>query len=135
MKHSRYVDIVQSPIQTSDFIQCAEEVILFFSANKSGEYFGYARMSGLIKGQSPRPRPTRPAEDALKTCGSNMPEMFFTPGTECAPEGAIFIDTYRDIIFWEADIASQDNSSPNLISGAHEARVGGEGADSAKDQE
>ncbi|CAD6569363.1 MAG: hypothetical protein ASARMPREDX12_002387 [Alectoria sarmentosa] len=119
----------------NEAFECAEGVFLFFSANKSGEYFGYARMSGLIKGLSPRPRPTRPAEDALKTCGSNMPEMFFTPGTECAPEGAIFIDAYRDTIFWEADIASQDTSSPKLVSGAHEARVGGEGVDPAKDQE
>lgn len=122
-------------LQTSDLIQCAEEVFLIFSANKSGEYFGYARMSGLIKGQSPRPRPTRPAEDALKTCGSNMPEMFFTPGTACAPEGAIFIDAYRDTIFWEADIASQDNSSPKVVSEAHEARVGEEGAAPAKNKE
>ena len=42
----------------------------------------------------------------------DMPEIVFTASTECAPEGAIFIDASRGTIFWEAEIASQDNSSP-----------------------
>lgn len=114
---------------------CADDVYLIFSANKSGEYFGYARMKGLIEEHSPRTLPANPAEDAIEKCESGMPEIVFTPGTECAPEGAIFIDAYRGTIFWEADIASQDNSSPKLFFGAHEVRTRGEGTEPVKNKE
>lgn len=110
---------------------CAEEVHLIFSANKSGEYFGYARMQGLIDGQSPRSGPTKPAEDLLNTNESDTPEIVFTPSTKCAPQCAVSVDSYRGTIFWEADIASRDDSSPKLFSGAAETKGGGEGVDSA----
>ena len=64
-----------------------------------------------------------------------MPKIVFTPSTECAPEGAIFIDAYRSTIFWEADVASEEDSSPRLISGAQDTSSGGEPADLAKNGE
>lgn len=122
-------------VEASDMIQCTDDVYLIFSANKSGEYFGYAKMKGLIEEHSPPSLPARGREDAMEKGESDMPEIVFTPGTECAPEGAIFIDAYRGTIFWEADIASQDDSSPKLFFGAHEVKTGTEGADTAKDKE
>lgn len=119
----------------SDLIQCADDVYLIFSANISGEYFGYARMQGLIEDHSPRLRPARPAEDSPKKCEFCMPKIVFTPSTECAPEGAIFIDAYRSAISWEADVASEEDSSPRLSSGAQDTSNGGEPADLAKDGE
>ncbi len=116
-------------------IQSADEVYLIFSVNKSGEYFGYARMRGLITGQTSKPRPTRPAEDDLEMTESDMPEIVFTPATECAPEGAIFIDAHRGSIFWEADCASKDDFSPKLSSETHDLKSGGSLAGSAKDKE
>ena len=123
-------------VETSDLIQSAEDVYLIFSANKSGEYFGYARMQGLINVLPPESRPKRPAEYALKTNESDMPEIVFTPSTECAPEGAIFIDASRGTIFWEADVASQDSSGPNLSPETDGAKSGdGKPAEPANDQE
>lgn len=92
-------------------------------------------MQGLIDGQSPRSGPTKPAEDLSNTNESETPEIVFTPSTECAPQGAVFVDSYRGTHFWEADIASRDDSSPKLFSGAAEIKGGGEGVDSAKNKE
>lgn len=71
-------------------------------------------MQGLINVLPPESRPKRPAEYAVETNETDMPEVVFTASTECAPEGAIFIDASRGTIFWEADMASQDNSGPKL---------------------
>ena len=114
-------------------IQSAEDVYLIFSANKSGEYFGYARMQGMINVLSPGSRPTNPAENTLKT--SDMPEMVFTPGTERAPKGVIFIDAYRDTVFWEADVASIDESNPKCLSKTHNIGNGWGSVEPAKDKE
>lgn len=87
-------------------------MFLIFSINKSGEYFGYARMQGLIADPSPEPRSTRPAEDGLEPADAGTPEIISTPSTVHAPNGAIYIDAYRGIIFWEADIAKNDDPGP-----------------------
>ena len=92
-------------------------------------------MQGLITGQSARPRSIRPAEDASKKCEYDTAETVFTPGTECAPEGAVFIDAYRGIIFWEADLACKDDSSPKLLSATHDPKDSGETADPVKVKE
>ena len=68
-------------------------------------------MQGMINVLSPESRPIRPAENALNT--SDMPEIVFTPGTECAPEGVIFIDAYRGTIIWEALLA-RTSPTPNV---------------------
>lgn len=114
-------------------IQSAEDVYLIFSANKSGEHFGYARMQGMINVLSPESRPTRPAENALNA--SDMPEIGFTPGTECAPEGVIFIDASRGTVFWEAEIASTDESNPKCLSKTHNIGSDWGSVDRVKDKE
>lgn len=92
-------------------------------------------MQGLIDGQSPRSRPTKLVGDVLNTGESDMPEIVITPSTENAPQGAVFIDAHRGTIFWEADTASQDDSSPKLSSVVDQVKVGGEAAGLAKDKE
>ena len=94
-------------------------------------------MQGLINILPAESRPKRPAEDALDAAESDMPEVVYTPGTESAPEGAIFTDAYRGTIFWEADMASQDNLSHKLVSDSstHESTDGGASPESAKDKE
>lgn len=88
-------------------LQSTENVYLIFSANKSGEYFGYARMASSIledgshfKGSVPKPDLIEDAPDA--------PKSIPTPATEWAPRGRIIDDSARGTIFWEAEILESD---------------------------
>lgn len=84
-----------------------ENVYLVFSANKSGEYFGYARMTSPI------------LEDGSKIVGSapkaehivdapDVPKSIPTPATEWAPRGKIIDDSARGTIFWEAELSESE---------------------------
>ena len=92
-------------------------------------------MQALIGEHSPQLRLTRLAEEVSKNISSDMPEIVLTPGTAAAPGGAVFIDVYRGTIFWEADIASQDDPSPKLSAGSDNVKTRGETADPTKDKE
>jgi hypothetical protein len=101
----------------------AENVYLIFSANKSGEYFGYARMCSEIAGEavptsSSTPSPQPPASN-------DGPKSIPTPATETAPRGRIIDDSARGTIFWEAEVNDEEESgSPDK--GSEE---GGDGQD------
>lgn len=86
----------------------SENVYLIFSANKSGEYFGYARMASRIledaeqlMGSAPKPEPNLDATD--------VPKSIPTPATEFAPKGRIIDDSARGTIFWEADLTESES--------------------------
>ncbi|KAI5195505.1 hypothetical protein AUEXF2481DRAFT_8232 [Aureobasidium subglaciale EXF-2481] len=79
----------------------ADNVYLVFSANKSGEYFGYARMLSPIATNhnlassaklQPKPRDL-----------DSGPKAIPTTATQWAPKGRIVDDSARGTIFWEAD--------------------------------
>ena len=72
-----------------------------FSANKSGEYFGYARMVSPINED-----PDAAIEFAPKVQTNNdmdLPKAIPTEATEFAPKGRIIDDSARGTIFWEAE--------------------------------
>lgn len=72
---------------------------LIFSANKSGEYFGYARMTSPIDDD-----PAAAIEFAPKAQPSSevdLPKAIPTEATEFAPKGRIIDDSARGTIFWE----------------------------------
>jgi hypothetical protein len=76
-------------------------VYLIFSANKSGEYFGYARMMSPINDD-----PAAAIEFAPKSQDVEDPELpkaIPTPATEFTPRGRIIDDSARGTIFWEAE--------------------------------
>ncbi|KAF2683438.1 hypothetical protein K458DRAFT_305401 [Lentithecium fluviatile CBS 122367] len=88
--------------------ETAENVYLIFSANKSGEYFGYARMASRIledatqlMGSAPKPEPNIDATD--------VPKSIPTPATEFAPKGRIIDDSARGTIFWEAELTESES--------------------------
>ncbi|KAK2788917.1 hypothetical protein FQN52_006450 [Onygenales sp. PD_12] len=85
-----------------DLVQhSSKAVYLIFSANKSGEYFGYARMVSPIP-----PGDTNPPQDMQESnmvMSSESPITIATPATEAAPAGVIFEDRARGTIFWESD--------------------------------
>ncbi|KAI9749360.1 MAG: hypothetical protein M1815_002575 [Lichina confinis] len=84
-------------------------VYLIFSANKSGEYYGYARMASIIDDDAaivvPRTSRAPRPEETLH------PRAIPTPATESAPRGQIIDDSARGTIFWEADTRDDDDNA------------------------
>lgn len=81
--------------------QTADNVYLIFSANHSGEYFGYARMASLISEDpaaaiefAPRAYTVEDAEPV---------KVISTPATQFAPRGRIIDDLALGTIFWEVE--------------------------------
>lgn len=93
----------------NEAFNAAENVYLIFSANKSGEYFGYARMCSEISGEAvsststSTPSPQPPASN-------DGPKSIPTPATETAPRGRIIDDSARGTIFWEAEVNEEEES-------------------------
>jgi hypothetical protein len=81
--------------------QDADNVYLIFSANKSGEYFGYARMTSPIHDDPAAAIEFAPKAQTLDDPG--LPKAVPTPATEFAPKGRIIDDSARGTIFWEAE--------------------------------
>lgn len=95
-------------------MQHSKDVYLIFSANRSGEYFGYARMRGRIDEKSAAPSPMDVTKES-KSFELILPEVTFTPTTSSAPQGSIIHDHHRDTIFWEAvNIGQQKNPTSNF---------------------
>ncbi|RDL34613.1 RNA-binding, RBD [Venustampulla echinocandica] len=81
--------------------QAAENVYLIFSANKSGEYFGYARMTSLINDDPDAAIEFAPKPQSVED--PDLPKAIPTPATEFAPKGRIIDDSARGTIFWEVE--------------------------------
>jgi hypothetical protein len=110
-------------------LQSADNVYLIFSANKSGEYFGYARMDSAIgdkeavtKTEVPEPSSEpQPRQDRMV----DIPVTIPTQPTATAPKGRIIDDSSRGTIFWEAEHTSDkegakaegDDTSGNVSAG------------------
>jgi hypothetical protein len=82
----------------------ANRVYLIFSANKSGAYFGYARMVSSIAGGAVS-EGSVPSFQPLTSSGG--PRSIPTPATETAPRGRIVDDSVRGTIFWEAELPGE----------------------------
>jgi len=81
-------------------------VYLIFSANKSGEYFGYARMTSPILEDTTALASSARRPEVVEA--SDAPKSIPTPATEFAPKGRIIDDSARGTIFWEADISEDE---------------------------
>ncbi|XP_014561578.1 hypothetical protein COCVIDRAFT_33566 [Bipolaris victoriae FI3] len=87
--------------------QSAQNVYLIFSANKSGEYFGYARMASPILDDGSRVIGSAPKPEAIIDA-SDVPKSIPTAATEWAPPGRIIDDSARGTIFWEAELSDAE---------------------------
>ncbi|KAM7191996.1 zinc finger CCCH domain containing protein [Rhypophila sp. PSN 637] len=79
----------------------SDNVYLVFSANKSGEYFGYARMTSPINHDPAAAiqfAPTAPTSSEVE-----LPKAIPTAATQFAPKGRIIDDSARGTIFWEVE--------------------------------
>lgn len=87
---------------------------LIFSANKSGEYFGYARMTSPINHDPSKAIEFAPSVTAAAAVDdADLPKAIPTPATETAPKGRIIDDSARGTIFWEAEGAEEDKAMEN----------------------
>lgn len=92
----------------NDAFDNTSSVYLIFSANKSGEYFGYARMASKIDGE-----PITITEGAVSDSATDtgiVPTSNETPPTATAPRGWIYNDSARGTIFWESGKADTDTA-------------------------
>jgi hypothetical protein len=81
--------------------QESENVYLIFSANKSGEYFGYARMTSAIQDDPSMQNEWTP--QTISPESADLPKAIPTTATVTAPKGRIIDDSSRGTIFWEAE--------------------------------
>jgi hypothetical protein len=108
--------------------QSVENVYLVFSANKSGEYFGYARMISPINEDPAAAIDFAPKVQA--TSEVDLPKAIPTPATQYAPKGRIIDDSARGTIFWEAE--GEDGQSSDTAAGeADEQASSGDADDSS----
>ncbi|KAF4446610.1 hypothetical protein F53441_9741 [Fusarium austroafricanum] len=89
--------------------KAADSVYLVFSANKSGEYYGYARMISQINEDPAAAIEFAPTAQA--TSDLDLPKAIPTEATEQAPKGRIIDDSARGTIFWEADQGDSETLS------------------------
>jgi RNA recognition motif-containing protein len=95
----------------------ADNVYLIFSANKSGEYFGYARMSSTISGE---PVNLSSTFQQSEPSSSGTPQSIPTPATATAPKGRIIDDSARGTIFWEAERSDDNDDEGSPVKGEGE---------------
>ncbi|KAL6708668.1 hypothetical protein ACN47E_002364 [Coniothyrium glycines] len=105
----------------------SENVFLIFSANKSGEYFGYARMASAILEDDFRSVSSVPKVESMADAvdAADAPRSILTPATEWAPRGRIIDDSARGTIFWEAESPGHDIEKDNARkdSGTQQTRM------------
>lgn len=110
--------------------QDVENVYLIFSANKSGEYFGYAKMTSPINDD-----PAAAIEFAPKAHMVEDPELpraIPTPASEFAPKGRIIDDSARGTIFWEVERDEVDGGEEEDGSQSHRSEEESDSKSSAK---
>ncbi|KAG5963095.1 hypothetical protein E4U56_003029 [Claviceps arundinis] len=84
----------------NEAFQSAANVYLIFSANKSGEYFGYARMVSEIDNDATAAMEWAP--NTMMASDAGLPGVP-TQASVFAPKGRIIRDSAVGTIFWEAE--------------------------------
>ncbi|KAL4971575.1 YT521-B-like domain-containing protein [Aspergillus desertorum] len=90
----------------------ADNVYLLFSANKSGEYYGYARMMSTIKDDERLTLEMPPRPHHNHSNEPESPHITPTPASVSAPSGRVITDVARGTIFWEADTSEDEERLP-----------------------
>jgi len=99
--------------------ETASNVYLVFSANKSGEYFGYARMASPIDNDPAAA--IKFAPKVQSTSETDLPKSIVIEATDNCPRGRIIDDSSRGTIFWEIDRDDEEetaNYAPSDTSGS-----------------
>ncbi|KAF8247479.1 hypothetical protein K440DRAFT_584514 [Wilcoxina mikolae CBS 423.85] len=110
--------------------ESAEDVYLIFSANKSGEYYGYARMESKITSNATDTIAWTPPTQQSQT-DAELPKAIYTTATETAPKGRIIDDSARGTIFWEALSDDEVKSDSGKAEGESEEAASGKAVSKA----
>jgi hypothetical protein len=113
--------------------QTSDNVYLVFSANKSGEYFGYARMASAIN-EDPAAA-IQFAPSAQSNSEVDLPRVIPTEPTGRTPKGRIVDDSARGTIFWEADRDDKGLEAAPDDDGPGDSAVGGDARSVPSSQE
>ncbi|OQN95335.1 hypothetical protein B0A48_18597 [Cryoendolithus antarcticus] len=108
VRRSKWTTQVHNEAALDAAFKRSDNVYLIFSANKSGEYFGYARMLAPISGDLAAATSPVPHEQSSPDDG---PQSILTAATATAPSGRIIDDSARGTIFWEADALTEEGCS------------------------
>ncbi|PKS11829.1 hypothetical protein jhhlp_001123 [Lomentospora prolificans] len=111
----------------------ADSVYLFFSANKSGEYFGYAKMTSAINEDPAAAIEFAPSVQSTGVV--DLPKAIPTDMTEYAPKGRIIDDSARGTIFWEIERGEESSGDEEDGDEASAAGVDGVGGTDGTDGE
>ncbi|KAI0450621.1 hypothetical protein F5B21DRAFT_517345 [Xylaria acuta] len=114
----------------NDAFGAADNVYLIFSANKSGEYFGYARMISPIDHDPAAAIEFAPKAQA--TSNIDLPKAIPTEATETCPRGRIIDDSARGTIFWEVERDELDGASDAGSDDSESARSTHDGEEGSK---
>ncbi|KAF2666195.1 hypothetical protein BT63DRAFT_434097 [Microthyrium microscopicum] len=97
----RWATQIQNEDVLNNAFNSSEAVYLIFSANKTGKFFGYAKMTSAITSTQVPPTPslTSYAQDTAKTTPVSIP----TPAIGAIPKGHIVDELCYGRMFWEAD--------------------------------
>ncbi|KAK4698037.1 hypothetical protein P7C71_g129, partial [Lecanoromycetidae sp. Uapishka_2] len=106
--HDKYFIMKSLTVEDME-LSTAENVYLIFSANKSGEYFGFARMASPITEEAAAGLDWAPRGEIIID-DPEIPRSFPTAPTEFAPKGRIIDDSARGTIFWEADPEDEERA-------------------------
>jgi hypothetical protein len=117
VRKSSWVTQAKNEAALNNAFQEAETVYLIFSANRSGEYFGFARMTSAISVEE-RSLSTDPSNDPAERSPLMAPIYIDTPATASAPKGRIVDDSARGTLFWEACSPEGEGSDDKLERGA-----------------
>ncbi|KAI9745472.1 MAG: hypothetical protein M1818_001006 [Claussenomyces sp. TS43310] len=110
--------------------ETADNVYLIFSANKSGEYFGYGRMTSLINEDPAAAIEFAPKAQAV--ANPDLPKAIQTEASGLAPKGRIIDDSARGTIFWEAEGDDTNVSLDGEDNGSEHSDAEGETGSAAK---
>lgn len=104
----------------NEAFKTSDNVFLIFSANKSGEYFGYAKMTSPINDDPAAMIEFTPNAQSAKD--PVPPKIILSPASGYVPKGRIIDDLNRGTVFWEvirdgerdeeADEIESDKSTP-----------------------
>lgn len=104
--------------------KASDNVYLIFSANKSGEYFGYARMTSSVNEDPDEAIEFAPAAQSSNTV--DLPKAIPTNATPFAPKGRIIDDSARGTIFWEVERDGNDSEDEDKTDGESVTDIDGD---------
>jgi hypothetical protein len=108
---SKQLRQVVHPLDSTEILTGLQNstVYLIFSANRSGEFYGYAQVIGTYRSaRNPSLDTVSVDDETILNQGPPPAEVKLTDETEIVPAGYIFFDESRGTLFWDAGSPKMD---------------------------